>query len=164
MAESKTSLQSPGISRAIPPLVFALCLAGGAVLEWLWFRGVAPLGFLPEPLRIFIGVVIGFGGFSFMGWGFFHFKLVGTTTTLIRPVSQLVMDGAYRFSRNPMYVGFVSLLLGFGIVIDSLPLLVSALVMFLYLDRFVIQREEAYLSDAFDESYTSYCNKVRRWL
>jgi len=63
-----------------------------------------------------------------------------------------------------MYVGFVSILVGLGLAAGSLPMLLSAVPMFLYLDLYVIRREEKYMRRRFGIEYETYCQKVRRWL
>jgi protein-S-isoprenylcysteine O-methyltransferase Ste14 len=63
-----------------------------------------------------------------------------------------------------MYVGFVAILLGLGWACGSLAMLLSAVPMFLYLDWYVIPREEKYLLRRFGEDYQTYCRRVRRWL
>ena len=158
--------RSPGIRIAIPPLIFVLSGGCALALEWFYFLDIAPLSALGIAVipQVICGFLIGWAGFSFMGWGFFRFKSVGTTTTLVDPVSHLVSDGAFRFSRNPMYVGFVSLLLGGAIMFDSVPFLVATIVMFFHLDRYVIPREESYLRAEFGKTYADYCARVRRWL
>ena len=77
---------------------------------------------------------------------------------------RLVTSGVYRFTRNPMYLGLVAFPVGLGIVAGSWPVLVSAVPMFLYFDRYVIPREEAYLTRTFGADYAAYCRRVRRWL
>ncbi|WP_319497131.1 isoprenylcysteine carboxylmethyltransferase family protein [uncultured Cohaesibacter sp.] len=157
---------SPGIRFAIPPLIFGLCAGSALALEWAFFFDVGPLSAVGVPVvaLIIAGFLVGAAGFAFMGWGFVHFRLVGTSLNTAVAASSLVDGGAFRFSRNPMYVGFVVMLLGGTILFDSLPFLLAALIMFLYLDRFVIPREEAYLRAAFGADYADYCARVRRWL
>nr|WP_321455146.1 isoprenylcysteine carboxylmethyltransferase family protein [uncultured Cohaesibacter sp.] len=159
-------LQSPGIRLAIPPLIFVLCGGSALALEWFFFRSVGPLSALGIPVMalVILGFLVGWAGFAFMGWGFFKFKAVGTTTTLKDSASELVSNGAFRYSRNPMYVGFVALLLGGAIMFDSVPFIVATVIMFVYLDHYIIVREERYLSEEFGESYRAYCQSVRRWL
>nr|WP_319391301.1 isoprenylcysteine carboxylmethyltransferase family protein [uncultured Cohaesibacter sp.] len=157
---------SPGIRFAIPPLIFVLCGGSALALEWFFFFDVGPLSAAGVPLTMLViaGFLVGAAGFAFMGWGFVHFHLVGTSLNTAVAASRLVDGGAFRFSRNPMYVGFVVMLLGGTILFDSLPFLLAALIMFVYLDRFVIPREEAYLGAAFGAEYADYCARVRRWL
>ena len=63
-----------------------------------------------------------------------------------------------------MYVGFILALLGIGIAKGSIPMVLSAVPMFLYLNWYVIRREEKYLVRAFGEEYEAYRRRVRRWL
>ena len=164
MTSDKTPLTSPGIRIGIPPLIFALCIVTALLLEVFLFDEIALLAIVPPLLRLLIGFVVAFAGFAFMGWGFLHFASVGTSANTAMPASQLVRQGAFAISRNPMYVGFVAILLGLGIAINSLPLIFSAPVMFVYLDRYVIRREEGYLQQSFGSDYAAYCSRVRRWL
>ncbi|HNC45125.1 MAG TPA: isoprenylcysteine carboxylmethyltransferase family protein, partial [Acidobacteriota bacterium] len=81
-----------------------------------------------------------------------------------QPANQIVAHGPFRFSRNPMYVAMtaltigVSLLSNIGWILVFIPFILFALTML------VIRREEAYLTDAFGESYAQYCARVRRWI
>jgi len=77
-----------------------------------------------------------------MGWGRGKFRKLGLNVKTNLPAGTLVTNEAFRFSRNPMYVGFVSILAGLGLAAGSLPMLLSAIPMFLYLDWYVIRREE----------------------
>jgi len=148
---------SPGV-RLIPPVVFCVCLIGGvAAALWTGWYGWSPNLFAA-------GLVLAFAGFAFMGWGHRRFTSLGVSVKTMLPASQLVTGGAYRFSRNPMYVGFVAILAGLAIAARSVPMLAGAAVMFLYLDGYVIPREERYLARAFADAYAAYCRKVRRWL
>ena len=150
--------------RVVPPIVFALCLIGGIAAAWaLGAWGVAG-ALLPMPVRVAVGGLLAVAGFGFGAWGLGLFHVRGVNPAPNRPASQLVTAGAYRFSRNPMYVGLVAILAGLGIAAGSWPILVSAVPMFLYLDSYVIAREEAYLGRTFGADYAAYCQSVRRWL
>lgn len=157
-------LDSPGISRLMPPRFFTICLVGGIAAEWLLPSLFSPLAAVPWPSRLLAGAAVAGAGFLFMMWGHNRFTAVGTAVKTCRPASELVTGAAYRFSRNPMYVGFVAILLGFGAAANSLPMMLSALAMYLYLDRYVIPREEQYLRRCFGAAYDAYRQKVRRWL
>jgi len=75
-----------------------------------------------------------------------------------------VAAGAYRFTRNPVYLGMVLGLIGLAIAFNSLWLLM-ALVPFALVIRYgVITREEAYLERKFGDVYRRYRARVRRWL
>ena len=151
---------SPGV-RFIPPWMFYACLVGGVAVELLtrW-----PVSLLPQPEGLITGLGVALAGFAFMGWGHRRFSSLGVNVKTVLPASMLVTEGAYRFSRNPMYVGFVAILAGLGLAAGSWPMLLSALPMFYYLNEHVIPREEKYLGRTFGEEYKTYCRKVRRWL
>jgi protein-S-isoprenylcysteine O-methyltransferase Ste14 len=151
---------SPGIKILIPPRIFLACLIGGIAAGLLLPIPIP----LPWPLRLPAGIGLALAGFAFMGWGHGRFKSIGNNIPTWLPATQLVTGGAYRFSRNPMYVGFVAILAGLGLAAGNLSMLLFALPMFLYLDRFVIPREERYLERRFGADYLAYRNKVRRWL
>lgn len=155
-----TRPDSAGV-RLMPPAVFFACAAAGIVV-WLVWGGTVPL--VPWTVRWSSGAALAVAGFAFMGWGHRRFTRLGVAVKTILPASQLVTGGAYRFSRNPMYVGFVAILLGAGWFLGAVPLLAAAVVMYLYLDRYVIVREEAYLARTFGEAYKDYCARTRRWL
>ncbi|WP_373237019.1 methyltransferase family protein [Cohaesibacter celericrescens] len=157
-------MNSPGIRFAVPPLVFTLCFVTAGALQWFLFSDIKLLPFLPFMLHSAFGLMIGLAGFAFMMAAWFHFLLIGTTVTTSTPVNILVENGAFHYSRNPMYVGFVSLLVAGAVGFNSLPFLIAAAFMFVYLSQYIIPREERYMNAAFPESYPSYCRKVRRWL
>lgn len=103
-------------------------------------------------------------GFSFMMWARILFTSRNTTLFVGRPSSQLVCEGPFRFSRNPMYVGVMVLLMGMALWVGTLPLYVAVPVVFLLLHGIHIPREERMLRDVFGERYLTYSKKVRRWL
>jgi protein-S-isoprenylcysteine O-methyltransferase Ste14 len=89
-----------------------------------------------------------------------------TTVSPTRPgtTSAIVMRGVYRFSRNPMYLGFLLVLLGSAIIISNL--LAFALLPFFvaYIHRYQIIPEERILAKNFGAEFEAYSRKVRRWL
>ena len=76
----------------------------------------------------------------------------------------LVVEGPYRFTRNPIYIGFVLVYLGFAIVLTSIWLLLLLIPVLFILQRGVVEREEAYLAGKFGEAYWKYQARVPRWL
>ncbi len=81
-----------------------------------------------------------------------------------QPASTLVRDGIYRITRNPMYLGMGLVSLGIALAFSSLAASVLALVAAAAIDRWIITREEAYLTRRFGEDYLTYTRHVRRWL
>ena len=92
------------------------------------------------------------------------FHRAGTSPLLDRPTTTLVTSGPYRFSRNPIYIGYTLLYLGISFWANSLwPVVLLPFVLWV-MNRAVIAREEAYLQGRFGDAYSSYCQQVRRWL
>ena len=76
----------------------------------------------------------------------------------------LVTSGILSYSRNPMYVGVVLLVVAIGILADSLWITGSSLIVFLLIQKFLIRPEEKYLTEKFSEDFISYTKHTRRWL
>jgi protein-S-isoprenylcysteine O-methyltransferase Ste14 len=76
----------------------------------------------------------------------------------------LITRGAYRISRNPMYLAWTFLSSGLALLANSLWMLASIPFGFLYLHFVEIPREEAFLEDMFGDEYQRYQRKVRRYL
>lgn len=93
------------------------------------------------------------------------FKNAKTTSNPFYPekTSKLVTSGVYKFSRNPMYLALLSVLIGgcvyFGTWLNSLILLLYIW----YMTKFQIKPEEKILSEKYGNLYLEYCKKVRRW-
>lgn len=144
----------------MPPSVFLSCLAIGICLE-LFFSWPLKLGnWLVMSIS---GTLITAAGIFIMMWGHGRFQSLGVNVPTNMPVSRLVTEGAHKYSRNPMYVGLISILLGFGLAAGSVWMLASALPMALYISLYVVPREEAYLLRTFGVEYELYRNSVRRW-
>jgi protein-S-isoprenylcysteine O-methyltransferase Ste14 len=93
-------------------------------------------------------------------------RLFDRLQTAVKPFEAarvLVVEGAYRYSRNPMYLGMILTLAGFATVLGTLaPLL--ALPSFVLLIATFVAREEQLLEQQFGPAYLEYKRGVRRWL
>jgi len=142
-----------------PPLIYLLGLAAGGLLELVRSTS-APQWSITVPV-----VVLGVLAWLVLdGASFVRFKRAGTPVIPFAPTTALVVDGPYRFSRNPIYLGFAALYvaLAFGLgLMWSLLFLPSVL---LAVDRLVIAREEPYLERLFGHDYVEYKQRVRRWI
>jgi protein-S-isoprenylcysteine O-methyltransferase Ste14 len=98
--------------------------------------------------------------------GYIAFRRAQTTINPLRPAnaSSLVTSGIYRFSRNPMYLGLLLVLIGWALRLSSLPALAGPLIFLLYIRRFQIAPEEEALAARFGKAYSEYTARVRRWL
>jgi len=92
------------------------------------------------------------------------FLLKRTTIIPAARPTKLITQGAYRFSRNPMYLGISLLYAGASIILGSLWPLILLPISVLVMNAVVIPMEESNAREAFGEQYVAYCRKVRRWL
>ncbi len=95
-----------------------------------------------------------------------EFRRASTTIDPFHPeeTTSLVDSGVFRFSRNPMYVSLLLVLIGWSIWLGSLYNL-AVLAMFVsYITVFQIKPEEAVMKSLFGEAYEKYCRNVRRWI
>lgn len=166
------SRDHPGVI-APPPLIYI----GFLVLGW----GLAALGARPEAaaaglgwldtgfgltteLRRGIALPLIFGGLLLDGMAAGLFRRHDTAVEPWKPSTALVTEGLYRFSRNPIYVGFAVTYAGLAIAMDSVLALALLVPCLAVVDRLVIAREERYLADRFGADYAAYRARVRRWL
>ena len=94
---------------------------------------------------------------------FFVIKGKGTPA-VFDPPTEFVAAGPYAYVRNPMYIGGVILLVGFGLYHLSLSILVLAIILIVVFHFFVVLVEEPNLERLFGKSYLDYKKKINRWL
>ncbi len=93
----------------------------------------------------------------------FAFEGRGTLSPL-DPTQKLVIAGLYKYSRNPMYVGVMLVLIGEILFFQSFPLLLYSVIIFCSFHVFIVFREEPRLLRDFGEEYKLYTKSVRRWM
>ncbi len=113
-----------------------------------------------------LAVGLGVMGLSLGVMGVTQFRKAQTTPNpqALEKVSSLVTSGIYRYSRNPMYLGLVLILLGWAFYLSHFLAFVLLPVFILYMTRFQIQPEEQMMARKFGKTYQAYLNKVRRWI
>ena len=123
------------------------------------------------PLSLVFPKALGWLGylFVFVGLGLAlsainQFRKAQTTVDPHGSVSKIVTSGPYRFTRNPIYLGLVCLLIGFPLIFRSYWGLILSVVFIMLMNTLVIQHEEAYLEKKFGDVYAGYKSRVRRWL
>jgi protein-S-isoprenylcysteine O-methyltransferase Ste14 len=148
----------PGVPIA-PPLLFVLPIVASLVLEWL-----VPTSFVHGAFRWILGALFFVAGVALNVIGFVTQKRAGTDPIPFNPSTRIVAHGLYRFTRNPMYIGFALCALGLAILVNSAWMLLAVPVGFILIDRTVVTREERYLERKFGEEYLAYKRRVRRWI
>ena len=142
-----------------PPILLLIHVFVAFLLNWL-----LPLPFAFPDILVWIGYLLTFIGLGLAIGAVAQFMKERTTLEPHGSVTEIVTSGPYRFSRNPIYLGFVCLLIGFPFIFRTYwGLILSPLFMW-SLYQLVIKHEEAYLERKFGGNYTSYKSRVRRWL
>ena len=113
-----------------------------------------------------LAVALGLMGLSLGIMGVTQFRIAQTTPNpqALEQVSSLVTSGVYQYSRNPMYVGLVLILLGWAFYLSHFLAFVLLPIFILYMTHFQIQPEERMMAQKFGKTYQDYLNKVRRWI
>ena len=121
-------------------------------------------GTLP-PWTVVVGVILMIAGgvLGLVCVGVFVIRGKGTAAPFDAPI-EFVAVGPYRYVRNPMYIGGLTMLVGFGCFEHSLSMVVFSVVWLFAAHCFVIYYEERTLERRFGESYLAYKKKVNRWL
>jgi protein-S-isoprenylcysteine O-methyltransferase Ste14 len=113
----------------------------------------------------YIAILVFVAGFLVMIYCILQFAVEGHgTLSPIDPTKKLVINGLYKFSRNPMYVGVILMLIGETMFFTSRSLLGYSVFIFLCFHLFVNLVEEPRLRRDFSAEYSIYCKKVRRWI
>jgi len=92
------------------------------------------------------------------------FKVNNTTVKPFEKPFSLITTGVFRFSRNPMYLGFILILSGLTILLGSLSLYVVIIIFFICMKIIFIRPEETNLETTFGELWLRYKKEVRRWV
>jgi len=152
-----TSLQNK-----IPPPIIMLLMA---LLMWL-LHFKMPIYQFNNSFTFYIGILFILLGLTLDVKSLFDFKINKTT---ISPISlnnatALVIEGFYRISRNPMYLGMLFILLGVASLFASLSCFLLVPLFVFLINHLQIKAEEAVLEEKFSIAYIKYKRKVRRWL
>lgn len=154
------------IFNIVSSLVFVLLMGGTVMIlipiKLTTLNGRFTFGFGYARYLGVIPVLIGISIFFFCIKDFI-FKGKGTPAPY-HPPKELVANGLYKFTRNPIYVGVLFVLFGEILLFESFILLFYSCLIFLIFHIFVITFEEPYLKSNFGNSYENYCNSVPRWL
>jgi len=112
----------------------------------------------------YFGLVLIFLGLLIAIYCVYRFIIDGLgTLSPVHRTKALVVKGLYKYSRNPMYVGMLLVLIGEFIITRSVHLLAYTIVVGLAFHLFVIFVEEPRLTRDFKTEYLDYMNRVRRW-
>ena len=145
----------------VPPVALTVLFA---VLMWL-VSAYSPLTVV-LPWRSAMALTFFSVGLATALAGVVSFRQAKTTVNPLIPdaTTAMVTSGIYRFSRNPMYLGFFLALVGWATYLSHLLAFALLPLFVLYINRFQIPPEERALSKKFPQEFTAYKDSVRRWL
>ncbi|MDC6365015.1 MULTISPECIES: methyltransferase family protein [Flavobacteriaceae] len=146
--------------KILPPLV--MLIFGALMYVLAKFLPVGAFDFFGRKELVYVLISL---GFLTMFLGLFQFGRAKTTTNPInlKKTSSLVKKGIYKYTRNPMYLGMLLLLLAFGLKLGNAFNTLLAAGFVYYMNHFQIKHEENALGELFGKEYRLYCKETRRW-
>ena len=144
---------------APPPLIYLGSLVFGLLLN----RTFAVTFLPPKIARNFGWPLLG-GGVLLMGWFEWAMRHAGTPTNPYKPVSHVVTQGPFRYTRNPGYLAMATIYMGITSLANALWAVLLLAVALIVVQRGVVEREERYLERKFGKEYLRYKARVRRWI
>lgn len=142
------------------PLLLMLFLLGLSSVVW----GVAPVSVGLGVERVFLGGGLLAAGAILIVVAAGLFRRRETTLDPTKAPDQLVVDGLYRLSRNPMYLGMLWILIGAALMLNSVLSLLCPAIFFVWMNGVIIPREEQRVEAVFGEAYLRYKQQTRRWI
>ena len=143
----------------LPPTFLLMALILMLVLHWI----LPSIQLIPIPWNL--------GGLLLLGFGLWlscaaeaQFRRARTPVSPLEKPGTLIRDGLYQFSRNPMYLGFVGLLVGVALLLGSLSAFLVIPGFVALMDLKFIRMEEAVLAESFPGEWHTYVQKVPRWI
>lgn len=143
----------------LPPVLLVLCIIG---MIWLARSGGASFWHSGE--WNFLGYALITIGLVLPIWGSHAFKRHQTNILPYKDPDNMVTDGPFKFTRNPMYLGMLLGLFGVNVVTGTYEGLLFAMLYFAVANWWYIPFEEKRMYAVFGEKFDDYKASVRRWL
>ena len=144
----------------IPPPILVLILTSSV------YFSSTKLELIYLPYRQIVSVIILIIGLIVLISPVVNFIKSKTTVNPVKfkNVNRLVTNGIYRYSRNPMYLGMILIIISTTIYYLNFISVFSPLIFYIWINKFQINREEIFLEDKFGNEYLKYKSKTRRWI
>lgn len=143
----------------LPPILLLLCIAAMIANSKYGISTETLQGTAKSFGYVFIAI-----GILLPAWGARIFKKVETNIIPYKSPDKIVTDGPFRFSRNPMYLGMLLVLIGVWVLLGSIENLGFVLLFFIVANWWYIPFEEAKMQAVFGDAFDDYKARVRRWL
>ena len=145
--------------RLVPPIWFVLGIIAMIVLARL-----VPIVQWHVPALRWAGIALIVAGLAVALAGARQFRRRGTPVKPFSQATTLVVDGPYRFTRNPMYLGLATILGGVALALEALAPFLVIPVFVAIITRLFVLPEEAMMKERFGDAYADFQRRVRRWL
>lgn len=149
---------NPGIIMH-PPVFYIAATIIGLGLDYLF-----PLSFGFEGAIKIASLVILVLGTLVLVLGFKMFAADKQSPSVHEPTNTIYQSGIYAYSRNPIYLGVLLWMVSGALFFDKAWILMMAFLLIFFMNKVVIEKEEAYLEEKFGDNYRAYKQKVRRWI
>lgn len=147
------------MKRILPPTLLLLSIG---LMILLYF--ILPIHVLFRFPYSLIGIPILLIGIIISILGSAKFEKEETTSMTFDEPNVLVVSGLYKYTRNPMYLGFALFIIGIWLLMSSISSAFIAIIFLIVLDRYYIPFEEKMLEKKFGQDYLSYKKRVRKWI
>lgn len=137
-----------------------------AILAAYGLQRIAPLT-LPDRhvlLLQILGGAMGLFGAYLVIWATIMLFRSRTALLSSRSAARLVIAGPFRYTRNPIYLGYTLLTIGCGIYADNGWIIMAALIAATLTHLYVIRKEEMHLLARFGYEFERYCRRTRVWI
>jgi len=150
------------LQHKIPPPIITLVIA---LMMW-GLHLLLPIRSVNFSILFYFGILCILAGLSLDIVSFLDFRKSDTTVNPLSPerATSLVIEGFYRFTRNPMYLGMLLILIGIAMLFASLSSFILLPIFVVLMNSLQIIPEEQALEKIFSQEYLDYKKKVRRWI
>lgn len=140
-----------------PPVIAQILIIIFGIIGYFFGR------FISYPFNLF-GILFMIVGFWIMMNAYNIFTKHKTGVAPTSKTTRFIIEGPYKFSRNPMYLGMFLILLGIGVLIGSWISIIASVLFVIIINLIWIPFEEKKLGKQFGKEYFNYKKEVRRWI
>jgi protein-S-isoprenylcysteine O-methyltransferase Ste14 len=143
--------------KMLPPTLFVIC-----ILIAIFLNFIKPIYIVKYPYNL-LGIIFLISGLYLSMKGSNQFQKVNTNINTFEEPDKLITDGLFKYSRNPMYLGFIIGLLGVIIILGNAQSLIILFFFIIISDQWYVKFEEKMMIIKFEQEYKNYMKTTRRW-
>ena len=141
-----------------PPIIYLGGLVIGLLLD-----AFITVQIMPEAVFLPLGVLFLFLSPVLILWARYSSYYFLRSGKICDATTKQFKGGPYKFSRNPIYLALALLVIGFGFLVNSIFIIIAAIISFLIVHFAILRREEMILEKKYGEDYLEYKKSVRCW-